>query len=308
MVKQHLLKKLGLNNFFGDIIKTEWISRIGIDKQREAEIQSYYSNETEVHIAKEQDELESLIETFKLRSREESDNNDNVNNSFGENKKLDRLIIMDDVSGVADISKKFANILTFSKKFGYSCVYVFHVIVPASQIWQKIISQTNIFNIFPASVPHNTVAKIIQSNCILQSKKHVLARSLWVNRVFTDLANSHEKHCLTIDCGYSNKNGPGRYRSSANNPEKEVCYFNKSNDDVFYNTFISERIKGDKYSEGIYFKIEKVRGKTDKENFDAKRNLEDGASDARSSEFFPDSKSEQIGARAKRYGDSFEHL
>ena len=308
MVKQHLLKKLGLNNFFGDIIKTEWISRIGIDKQREAEIQSYYSNETEVHIAKEQDELESLIETFKLRSREESDNNDNVNNSFGENKKLDRLIIMDDVSGVADISKKFANILTFSKKFGYSCVYVFHVIVPASQIWQKIISQTNIFNIFPASVPHNTVAKIIQSNCILQSKKHVLARSLWVNRVFTDLANSHEKHCLTIDCGYSNKNGPGRYRSSANNPEKEVCYFNKSNDDVFYNTFISERIKGDKYSEGIYFKIEKVRGKTDKENFDAKRTLEDGASDARSSEFFPDSKLGQTGVGTKRYGGPFEHL
>ena len=147
-VKQHLLKKLGLNNFFGDIIKTEWISGIGIDKQREAEIQSQFSNETEVHIAKEQDELESLIETFKLRSREESDNNDNVNNSFGENKKLDRLIIMDDVSGVADISKKFAYFLTVSKKFGYSCVCVFHVIVPASQIWQKIISQTNIFNIF----------------------------------------------------------------------------------------------------------------------------------------------------------------
>ena len=150
---------------------------------------------------------------------------------------------MDDVSGVADVSKKFANFLTVSRKFGYNCVYVFHVIVPASQIWQKIISQTNIFNIFPASVPHNTVAKIIQSNCILQSKKYVPARSLWLNRVFTDLANSHEKHCLTIDCGYINKKGPGRYRSSAENPEKQVCYFNKPNDDVFYNTFISERIK-----------------------------------------------------------------
>ena len=68
---------------------------------------------------------------------------------------------MDDVSGVAEVSKKFANFLTLSRKFDYSCVYVFHVIVPASQIWQKIISQTNIFNIFPASVPHNTVVKII---------------------------------------------------------------------------------------------------------------------------------------------------
>ena len=99
-------------------------------------------------------------------------------------KKLDRLIIMDDVSGVADVSKKIANFLTVSRKFGYNCVYVFHVIVPTSQIWQKIISQTNILNIFPASVPHNTVAKIIQSNCILQSKKYLPSRSLWLNRVF----------------------------------------------------------------------------------------------------------------------------
>ena len=167
---------------------------------------------------------------------------------------------------------------------------------------------SNIFNIFPASVPHNTVAKIIQSNCILQSKKYVPAHSVWLNRVFTDLANSHEKHCLTIDCGYINKNGPGRYRSSAENPEKQVCYFNKPNDDVFYNTFISEQIKGENFDDGIYFKIEKVRSKTDKKNFDAKRALEDGASNARSNELFNNAKSEHVNARTKRYGDSFEHL
>ena len=80
---------------------------------------------------------------------------------------MDRPIIMDDVSSVADVSKNFLNFLTVSRTFGYNCVDVFHVIVSASQIWQRIISQTNIFNIFPVSVPHNTVAKIIQSNCIL---------------------------------------------------------------------------------------------------------------------------------------------
>ena len=101
--KTTFIEKLGLNNFFGDIIKTEWISGIAIDKHREAEIQSYFKNETEVHIAQEQDKLDSLIETFKQRSHENSSNN--VNNSFRENKKLDQLIIMDDVSGVADISK-----------------------------------------------------------------------------------------------------------------------------------------------------------------------------------------------------------
>ena len=67
----------------------------------------------------------------------------------------------------------------------------------------------------------------------------------------------------------------------ADNPEKQVCYFNKPNDDVFYNTFTSERIKGEKYNEGIYLKIEKVRGKTDKKNFDTKRTLEVGASNVR---------------------------
>ena len=63
--KTTFIEKLDLNNFFGDIIKTEWMSGIDIGKQREAEIQSYFKNETEVHIAQEQDKLDSLIETFK---------------------------------------------------------------------------------------------------------------------------------------------------------------------------------------------------------------------------------------------------
>ena len=82
-----------MSNFFGNIIKTKWISGTEIDKQREAEIQSYLSNQTEVHVAKEQDELDSLIETFKLRSRKESNDNDNVNNSFGEKKNWINLFL-----------------------------------------------------------------------------------------------------------------------------------------------------------------------------------------------------------------------
>ena len=42
--KTTFLEKLSLNNFFGDIIKTEWISGTDIDKQRQAEIQSYFCN------------------------------------------------------------------------------------------------------------------------------------------------------------------------------------------------------------------------------------------------------------------------
>ena len=314
--KTTFIEKLGLNNFSGDIIKTEWVSGKNIDKKREGEIQSYFKNETEVHVAEDEDELKSLIETFKQRSEESDDTqieiNDNVNNLFGENKKLDRLIIMDDVSGIADTSKYFSNFLTVSRKYGYNCVYVFHVINSSSQIWQKIISQTNIFNIFPATVPFNSVSKIIQSNCILQSKKYVPVRSLWLSRVFNNLANSHERHCLTLDCGYQNKNGPSRFRSSADNPEKQVCYFNKPGDDVYYNTFISERIKESELANKIYFKIEKVRSHNERENFDAKKLLEDGTATTESDRLFDFSKLGQNGGGLqpgnKRSSDSFANF
>ena len=70
-----------------------------------------------------------MIETFKFRLGDDETTNVNDDLSFGENKKLDRLIVMDDVFGMADISRKISNFLTVSRKFGYNCVYVFHVIV-----------------------------------------------------------------------------------------------------------------------------------------------------------------------------------
>ena len=183
--KTTFLEKLAINKFFGDIVKTEWVSGIEIDTSREAEIQSCFSNETKVHIATGKDELDALIENFKLKAIEKNGDNVNLSNSFGEIRKMDRLIVLDDVSGVADLSKKFANFLTVSRKYGYNVVYVFHVIIPSNQIWQKILSQTNIFNIFPASVPFNSVSKILQANCISCSKTYIPIRLLWLTRLFT---------------------------------------------------------------------------------------------------------------------------
>ena len=68
--KTTFLEKLGINKFFINLVKTEWISGIDIDKKREAKIRSCFSNETEVHAAKEPDELDLLIETFKLRTHD----------------------------------------------------------------------------------------------------------------------------------------------------------------------------------------------------------------------------------------------
>ena len=41
-------------------------------------------------------------------------------------------------------------------------------------------------------MPYNTVAKILQSNCRQTTKKYVPAHSVWLNRVFADLANTDE--------------------------------------------------------------------------------------------------------------------
>ena len=305
--KTTFLEKLAINKFFGDIIKTEWVSGIEIDTSREAEIQSCFSNPTQVHIATEKDDLDALIEIFKSNALETEGDNVNLSNSFGEIRKMDHLIVLDDVSGVADLSKKFANFLTVSRKYGYNVVYVFHVIIPSNQIWQKILSQTNIFNIFPASVPFNSVSKILQANCISRGKSYIPVRSLWLTRLFTELANSHEKQCLTIDCSYLNKNGPGRFRTRAENPEKQVCYFAKPNGDKFFNTFLSNRIKTAEYENKIYFQIERIRSADGSHTFSVRKTPENGTSTAGSSEFQP-SANEQIGSGSKRPSDAAEYF
>ena len=52
-----------------------------------------------------------------------------------------------------------------------------------------------------------------------------------LNRIFTDPANTDEQRRLTIDCSNVNQNGPGRYRTEADDPEKQVYYFNKPRND-----------------------------------------------------------------------------
>ena len=72
---------------------------------------------------------------------------------------------MDDIAGLAEKSETFVNFLTVSKKFGLTCVYVFHTIYPTRQNWQMILGQTKIFNIFPGSIQTSLIVKILSSFC-----------------------------------------------------------------------------------------------------------------------------------------------
>ena len=83
--------------------------------------------------------------------------------------------------------------------------------------------------------------------------KYVPVRSMWLTRVFLDLASQNERNCLTIDCTNVNPNGPGWYRTKAGNPEKQVCYFNETRSDQVWNIFVSKRIKGGILKKNLFY-------------------------------------------------------
>ena len=120
---------------------------------------------------------------------------------------------------------------------------------------------------------------------------------MWLNRVFADLANTDERHCLTSDCNGVNKKNPGRYRTQADDLEKHVCYFHKPHDDELYNVFICNRKKTENFSNSIYFKVDQGKEKI----FDAEKTDEDGEDGAHDqfSKFDTDSQPEFNGRGRK---------
>ena len=291
--KTTFIQNLGINNFFGDLKIVKWVSGIRLNGKREAEIESNFSCEVNFAYPTDKEELADKIEEYKLESESENDNDnfDNVN-ILGENKKRDKLIVFDDVSGLADDSKKFTSFLTVARKYNYNCVYAFHTIYTEKSNWKTILSQTNIFNIFPASVPISSVKKILELSCIRKTSKYIPQSSLWISRLFIELANKNDKVCLTLDCSNINTDGPGRFRTKADNPETQFCYFNTTNDEQVFNQFISKRINSEKSTNEHLFEIVQVVSKFNKNiKFNATnklKELDNGTKTSRTSETYFD--------------------
>ena len=85
--------------------------------------------EQEVHFSyrHDLDDFNYLVENFL------QDKSKYTESEMGEELTVNRLIIMDDVSGLDDKSEVFPNFLTVSRKYGFSCLYVFHTIYPGRQ-------------------------------------------------------------------------------------------------------------------------------------------------------------------------------
>ena len=265
--KTSFVQKLALYDFFGKLKNAKWVSGIQLNESREAEIESNFSCDISFFYPNDVNELADLIEEFKLEVETENENEKTENENvtiFGEIINRDRLIVFDDVSGLADNSNKFANFLTVARKYKYNCVYIFHTIYPEKATWKTILSQTNIFNIFPASVSLSSVKRILDGSCVRKTTRYIPRSLLWINRLFIELANKSQKVCLTLDCSNTNRDGPSRFRSDADNPDKQVCYFNTPTDEQVYNEFIARRIKSKELKNEIHFEITNVKSKTNK--------------------------------------------
>ena len=99
-----------------------WVSKIYLSSEREESIRDCFLDQNvQFAYPANIDDFNFLIDDFMSeRSPSVSENN------MGELPQINKLIIMDDVSGLADKSDHFSNFLTVSRKYGFSYVYVFH--------------------------------------------------------------------------------------------------------------------------------------------------------------------------------------
>ena len=152
--KTSFVQSLGKNRIFGDeSLNVNWVSKINLTKSGENEIRQCFTYAVvNFHYPDDTGEFELLLEKFQWDTTDNHKENAGKDvdkcNIFDINKKFDKVIVMDNVSGLADQSNDFSNFLTFSRKFGYICLYIFHIIYLTKSIWQMNLSQTKIFNIF----------------------------------------------------------------------------------------------------------------------------------------------------------------
>ena len=164
---------------------------------------------------------------------------------------------MDDVSGLADKSDEFANFLTVSRKYGLTCVYIFHTIYPTRQNWQMIMLQTKIFNFFPGSVQASSIVGILSSFASRYKNTYIPPQNVWINRLYFEISNSRQKKCLTIDTRDVNDLGPGKFGTRADSGTEQICYYNRNNKDTSFNSFLAVRQETSSLGE-INFSIVKV--------------------------------------------------
>ena len=251
--KTSFVQKLGKPQMFGSKHSVDWVSKTELSEAREHQIRECFCfASVEFHYPNDVAEFGTILELLKDNKSDVNINAEADDLGIGEKDIFDRLIVMDDVSGLADKSNEFCIFLTVSPKYRYSCIYIFHIVFPQLKNWQMILSQTKIFNIFPSAVQLGNISKLLTNNCDRETLKYIPKRELWINRLYFEIANKKDYSCLTIDCG---KSGPSKYRLEAGNNVRQTCFFSQNKKDRVFDRFTSHNLDpGNRDS--LIFKIE----------------------------------------------------
>ena len=112
--KTSFAQNLGKNKIFGNIESVDWISKIELLKNREEQIRKTFDYASvDFHYSDNLGEFETVLETLKDNKFVNIENDSDIR----EDDFLDRVIVMDDVSGLADKSMEFSSFLTVSRKY-----------------------------------------------------------------------------------------------------------------------------------------------------------------------------------------------
>ena len=243
VVGKRLLHKKWPATLFGELRGVHWISKIQLSEQRETKIDSCFTPKVEFYSPQDEEDLEKAFDDFEniYRERVEKitfDNESNyVSNGMGEYVERDSLVILDDVSGLADRSKSFVTFMMTCKKFGYSLIYLFHETAVSSPRWKDILSQMQIFCIFPSAIDlvFNHLVKFADR----LRDRYVSRQQMWLINLVRSLAKTGytsfylDKKLLV--------SGAARCKSHVENPDEQFCYLNLNTSDKHFNTFRSRQ-------------------------------------------------------------------
>ena len=168
---QYVCKCL-MNGMFGDVEELFYIapSETLTNDRKKKMYDMFENNEKKsfklnIDTASNKTDLDSTLDKIKvyLNTKIDEVNNEtddvhdeNINvESEGENPKITRLLLLDDMSTIADKSQSFANFYTRARKLGLSIVTIFHDINTSTGYWPVLNSCTNRFIFFQVGCIRN---------------------------------------------------------------------------------------------------------------------------------------------------------
>ena len=128
--KTTFIQNLAKNKLLRKLKEIFWLTKITLSKEREKKITSCLDLKVNFKYPQTVDEF--IMEIYFFQRKKD---NYVVNNVMGEENTFNKLIVMDDVLGLADKSNNFANFLTVARKFHFTYDYVFQTLYPPRSNW-----------------------------------------------------------------------------------------------------------------------------------------------------------------------------